>query len=125
MAYRVGPWGTGAVGAEAIRGILDKPDLELAGIKVYSEDKVGRDASNLVARTRSVSVPPSTSTPPASTPSSTHRATRRGRSRRDPGSGANLVTTAFAFHPARMSPTTATGCSTPVPSATARCTAPV
>ena len=48
MTYRVVQWGTGAVGVEAIRGILGHPDLELAGIKVYSHDKVGRDAGDLV-----------------------------------------------------------------------------
>jgi hypothetical protein len=41
MVYRVVQWGTGAVGVDAIRGILDHPDLELTGIKVYS-DKEGR-----------------------------------------------------------------------------------
>ena len=35
MAHRVVQWGTGAVGVEAMRGILDHPDLELVGAKVY------------------------------------------------------------------------------------------
>ena len=47
MTYRVVQWGTGAVGVEAIRGILDHPDLELAGVKVYTDQKMGRDAGDL------------------------------------------------------------------------------
>ena len=50
MAYRVVQWGTGAVGVEAIRGILDHPDLELVGAKVYSETKSGVDAGVLAGR---------------------------------------------------------------------------
>ncbi|WP_353616965.1 hypothetical protein [Mycobacterium sp. ENV421] len=50
MAYRVVQWGTGAVGVEAIRGILDHPDLELVGVKVYSEAKAGADAGVLAGR---------------------------------------------------------------------------
>jgi len=50
MAYRVVQWTTGAVGREALRGILDHPELELVGVKAYSADKDGMDAGSLVER---------------------------------------------------------------------------
>ena len=46
--YRVIQWATGVVGSAALRGILRHPKLELAGVKVYSDDKAGRDAGELV-----------------------------------------------------------------------------
>jgi hypothetical protein len=105
MAYRVVQWGTGAVGVEAIRGILDHPDLELAGIKVYSEEKVGRDAGDLIG-SGPVGVIAAKHVDTADVDAVLY-------SPRHPdvdeaaailASGANLVTTAFAFHPARMAP---------------------
>ena len=48
--YRVIQWGTGSVGVEAIRFILDGDDLELAGVKCYTTDKDGRDAGELAGR---------------------------------------------------------------------------
>jgi 4-hydroxy-tetrahydrodipicolinate reductase len=47
MAYRVIQWSTGNVGALAARGIINHPDLELAGLWVHSPDKVGKDAGVL------------------------------------------------------------------------------
>jgi hypothetical protein len=44
MAYRVIQWATGNVGRSAIEGILAHPELELVGVWVHSESKVGRDA---------------------------------------------------------------------------------
>ena len=46
--YRVVQWGTGNVGKHALRGIVTRPDYELVGLKVYSDDKAGRDAGELV-----------------------------------------------------------------------------
>jgi len=48
--YRVVQWATGNVGLEALRAIIDHPDLELAGVLVYSEDKSGVDAGALCDR---------------------------------------------------------------------------
>ncbi len=45
--YRVVQWSTGNVGALTLRAILGHPDLELAGLWVHSEKKVGRDAGEL------------------------------------------------------------------------------
>ncbi|WP_214323510.1 NAD(P)H-dependent amine dehydrogenase family protein [Nonomuraea sediminis] len=45
---RVVQWATGAVGRHALRGVLSRPGLELAGVLVYDPDKVGRDAGELV-----------------------------------------------------------------------------
>lgn len=105
MAYRVLQWGTGAVGVEAIRGVLDHPGLELVGVKVYSDEKVGLDAGEIVGR------------PPvgvaADKPVDLEGVDCVLYAPRHPSvdeaaailaSGANLVTTAFAFHPARMEP---------------------
>lgn len=47
---RVIQWATGAVGSAQLRELIDDPNLELAGLFVYSADKVGRDAGSLVGR---------------------------------------------------------------------------
>jgi 2,4-diaminopentanoate dehydrogenase len=48
VPYRVIQWGTGNVGTHALRAIIERPDLELVGLKVYSEEKAGRDAGDFV-----------------------------------------------------------------------------
>jgi len=48
VTFRVIQWATGGVGRAAVRGILDHPDLELAGCWVHSPDKAGRDVGELV-----------------------------------------------------------------------------
>lgn len=48
MTYRVIQWGTGNVGKHSLRAIIGRPDLELVGLKVYSDSKVGVDAGDLV-----------------------------------------------------------------------------
>ncbi|MEM1114347.1 MAG: dihydrodipicolinate reductase [Pseudomonadota bacterium] len=45
--YRVIQWATGSVGKESLRAILVHPQLELAGVFVYSPDKSGIDAGEL------------------------------------------------------------------------------
>jgi hypothetical protein len=45
MALRIIQWGTGAVGKEVLAAVLDpRSGLELAGVRVYSDDKDGVDA---------------------------------------------------------------------------------
>lgn len=44
---RVVQWATGMIGSESLRLTIDHPDLELAGVYVYSPDKAGRDAGDL------------------------------------------------------------------------------
>lgn len=51
MVHRVIQWGTGNVGREALRGIIEHPDLELVGMCVHSAEKVGRDAGELIGLT--------------------------------------------------------------------------
>jgi 4-hydroxy-tetrahydrodipicolinate reductase len=53
---RVIQWGTGNVGKHSLRAILNRQDLELAGVKVYSEAKRGLDAGELLG-TDSIGVP--------------------------------------------------------------------
>lgn len=48
--HRVVQWSTGHVGMHATRAILDHPGLELVGLWVHSEAKVGKDAGELVGR---------------------------------------------------------------------------
>lgn len=50
MTYRVIQWATGGVGKAAIEGIIDHPELELVGCRVYSRDKVGLDAGEIAGR---------------------------------------------------------------------------
>jgi hypothetical protein len=45
--YRVIVWATGGVGRYAIRTIVDRPNLELAGVWVHSPAKDGQDAGEL------------------------------------------------------------------------------
>ena len=47
---RVIQWTTGKVGKLALRGILDDPRLELAGVYAYSDSKRGADAGPLCGR---------------------------------------------------------------------------
>jgi hypothetical protein len=45
--YRVVQWATGNVGLRSLRVVIEHPDLELVGLYVYSEAKVGKDAGEL------------------------------------------------------------------------------
>ncbi len=47
---RVAQWATGAVGKTILRGVIDRPDLELVGLYVYGDKKVGRDAGDIARR---------------------------------------------------------------------------
>lgn len=48
MALKVVQWATGGVGVAAIKGVLEHPELELAGCWVHSADKAGKDVGELV-----------------------------------------------------------------------------
>lgn len=45
--YRVVQWSAGRMGKKSIRAVVDHPGLELVGLHVYSEDKMGVDAGVL------------------------------------------------------------------------------
>jgi 2,4-diaminopentanoate dehydrogenase len=45
--YRVVQWATGNIGTRALRTVIEHPDLQLAGVYVYADDKAGRDAGDL------------------------------------------------------------------------------
>ena len=53
---RVVQWTTGNVARQAVRAILERPELELVGVYAYSPDKVGKDAGELVGLDKSVGV---------------------------------------------------------------------
>src|SRR6478752_8428299 len=46
-SQRVVVWATGGIGSIAIRAIDRRPDLELVGVWVHSDEKVGKDAGEL------------------------------------------------------------------------------
>ena len=46
-SYKVAVWATGGVGKYAIRTIADRPNLDLVGVWVHSNDKNGKDAGEL------------------------------------------------------------------------------
>jgi hypothetical protein len=50
MTYRVVQWATGGVGECSLAAVIDHPDLELAGVYVYTDAKVGQDAGALAGR---------------------------------------------------------------------------
>jgi hypothetical protein len=45
--YKVAVWATGGVGKYAIRTIADRPNLDLVGVWVHSDNKNGKDAGEL------------------------------------------------------------------------------
>ena len=45
--YRVVVWATGGIGSIAIRTVSKRPEFELVGVWVHSEEKVGKDAGEL------------------------------------------------------------------------------
>ncbi|MGI5330235.1 NAD(P)H-dependent amine dehydrogenase family protein [Actinomadura nitritigenes] len=47
MKHRVVQWATGNIGARALRGVIEHPALDLAGVYVHSPDKAGTDAGGL------------------------------------------------------------------------------
>jgi hypothetical protein len=50
MTTRVVQWATGTTGSLALRAVIDAPELELIGGRVYEPTKVGRDAGDLAGR---------------------------------------------------------------------------
>lgn len=48
MGYKVFQWGTGSVGKKAATTVLQRDSLALAGVHVYSPEKVGKDAGELL-----------------------------------------------------------------------------
>ena len=103
MSLRVVQWATGNQGVEAIRAVLDRPDLDLVGAKVYGADKDGVDAGLLAGR------PPCGVTATrdidevlalrADCVAYLPRHASLDEVCRILASGANVVTTAFLFHP--------------------------
>lgn len=48
MTLRVVQWATGSVGVAAIKGVLEHPELELAGCWVHSKAKAGKDVGEII-----------------------------------------------------------------------------
>jgi hypothetical protein len=47
---RVVQWATGKAGSGALEAMIDHPELEVVGVRVFSDEKAGRDAGELVGR---------------------------------------------------------------------------
>jgi 4-hydroxy-tetrahydrodipicolinate reductase len=45
---RVVQWASGDTGGRALRNIIEHPPMELVGLFAYSENKLGKDAGELV-----------------------------------------------------------------------------
>ncbi len=45
--HRVVQWATGNIGLRSLQAVIEHPDLELVGLYVYSDAKVGKDAGEL------------------------------------------------------------------------------
>lgn len=109
MTLRIIGWGTGAVGREVLRTVLDpRTGMELAGLRVYSADKDGIDAGTLVG-VAPVGVAATTDVEailaiPADCVVYTPRLTDVDEVCAILASGKNVVTTAFLFHPERAAP---------------------
>jgi hypothetical protein len=108
MTYRVIQWATGNQGKEAIAAVLDRPDLELVGAKVYSDEKEGVDVGVLAGRdpvgvtaTRDVDAVLALG---ADCVAYLPRNTSLDEVCAILASGANVVTTAFLFYPAALPP---------------------
>lgn len=50
MSYKIVQWATGSMGKTCLRAIMDNPELELVGLFVYSDSKVGMDAGDIARR---------------------------------------------------------------------------
>ncbi|MCT7658793.1 NAD(P)H-dependent amine dehydrogenase family protein [Mycobacterium deserti] len=104
---RVIQWGTGAVGSEMLTAILDhRDDLDLVGVRVYSDTKDGVDAGALVGRapvgvTATVNVEQVLALD-ADCVLYTPRNTDIADVCALLASGKNVATTAFLFHPQRI-----------------------
>ena len=108
MTHRVVQWATGNQGVEAIRAIAERPDLELVGAKVYSDDKEGVDAGTIagigplgVSATQDVDAILDLG---ADCVAYFPRLTSLDEVCRILASGANVTTTAFLFHPRSLPP---------------------
>jgi len=108
MTLRVIQWATGNQGVEAIRAILDRSDLALVGAWVSSDAKDGVDAGELagrepigVAATRDVDALLALG---ADCVAYMPRIASLDEVCRILASGANVVTTAFLFHPPSLPP---------------------
>ena len=107
--YRIIAWGTGAVGGEMLTTILDhRPDLRIVGARVYSHAKHGTDIGTLVGR-RPIGVTATTDADEIlALDADCVLYTPRNASVDDVcailASGKNVATTAFLFHPQRITP---------------------
>ncbi|GAB92661.1 NAD(P)H-dependent amine dehydrogenase family protein [Gordonia rhizosphera] len=109
LPLKVIVWGTGSVGTEVLQTILDiRDDLEVVGVRVYSDEKVGVDAGDLAKRSTQGVLATTNSDDIIALDADCVIYTPRKASLDDVcailESGKNVVTTAFLFHPRRLDP---------------------
>lgn len=107
--YRVISWGPGAVGREMLTAILDhRRDMEVVGARVYSADKRGVDVGTLAARDPIGVLATTDVDEILALDADCVLYTPRNTDLDDVcallGSGKNVATTAFLFHPHRLAP---------------------
>jgi 4-hydroxy-tetrahydrodipicolinate reductase len=54
--YRVVQWATGNIGTKSLRAVIEHPQLELVGLYVYSDGKLGGDAADVCGLSRPTGV---------------------------------------------------------------------
>lgn len=47
MPLKIIQWASGGIGTATLRAVIERPEFELVGLFVYSDDKVGRDAGEI------------------------------------------------------------------------------
>ena len=108
MGLRVVQWATGPVGREALRAIIEHPDLDLAGVVVYSPEKDGIDAGDLCGLPRTgvkaTTDPASAVTADVDAVCYTPRIPDLEEVCGLLAGGANVVATPFLFYPAAYGP---------------------
>ena len=108
MGLRVVQWATGPVGREALRAIIEHPDLDLAGVVVYSAEKDGVDAGSLCGLPetgiRATRDPAATLTADVDAVCYTPRISDLEEVCGLLASGTNVVATPFLFYPAAYGP---------------------
>lgn len=50
MSYKVVQWATGGMGTSCLRAVLDHPDMQLVGLRVYNPQKVGKNAGEIASK---------------------------------------------------------------------------
>ncbi|MBT4363422.1 MAG: hypothetical protein HOD17_02950, partial [Desulfobacteraceae bacterium] len=56
MSYKVVQWSTGNVGMNAVKSVVERDNMELVGLYVYSDNKAGKDAGDVIGLDKNIGV---------------------------------------------------------------------